>query len=76
MAPATIHGKIIDMKRMRNTPNGNPRWEVTILASDGVRYLVRSAPDSSLAGRLDNTEFRTTDHTFSVNKDGQLGLIV
>lgn len=65
----TITALVIDVKRMNNTPSGNPIWEVTLSVASaghpGVMQL-RTQPDSSLAGRIDNKEFREKPHIFEL----------
>lgn len=46
---ATIAGTLAAATRMRHSRNGNPRYSLTILATDGSLIALPTAPDSAVA---------------------------
>lgn len=70
---ATIRGKVTNLKRLRSSVNGNPRFEVTLTDEDGTTYTTATSPDSMLAYAIENAEYRDEHHTFYVNKLGHIG---
>lgn len=61
--------KIIEkLKRLNYTINGNPRWLVTF--TDGT--VLRTKPDSNIAGLIDNSEYRDVPLIVETNGRNQI----
>jgi hypothetical protein len=66
--PATVTGTIVILRRTSNTKNGNPNYTITL--DNGQSY--RLVSDSSLAGRINNSDFQDFLHTFTLNGHGRI----
>ena len=59
--------RIITLERIRNSTNGNPRWNVTYLTEDGNRGMAETAADAAFGYEIGNPGYRegsTVDITF------------
>jgi hypothetical protein len=66
MNPTTLTGvKIVSLKRLHNSVNGNPRW--LVLLDDGTE--ARTKPDAMLSYTIDNPEYRKVP--LAVRLDGR-----
>lgn len=59
---------IANLKRLRNTFNGNPRWEVTF--TDGT--VLRTKADSGIASVIENQEYRNTPLVVEISGRGTI----
>lgn len=64
--------RITGTKRLRNTVNGNPRWEV--MWDDGTSN--ESKPDSDLAFQLDSDNLKGKDLRVVIGKGGYIEVAV
>lgn len=66
MANIYVTGRIVALRRMRNSINGNPRFKIEFVCeSDAPKYspgylprFIPTAPDASFAYNLDSSEWR------------------
>ncbi len=75
----TITATIEKTTRLRNTRNGNPRWEVEVLTSTPGypgRTTFLLAADCSLGGRIENSEFRDVPHVYELDRYGNIARLV
>jgi hypothetical protein len=63
----TIRGRIVNLKRLRNSINGNPAWQITL--ENGLVFRTRK--DSMIAYAIDTLEYREGDVEFTL-QGGQI----
>ena len=68
---SSVTGRVIDVRPIGQTRNGNTTKQVTVRTAHGDEIL-RTAPDSSIAIAIGNTEFREADHEFWLNGHGRI----
>lgn len=71
-APHSVVGTLSTVRRIGNTRNGNGKFRVIVVTENLGEIVLDTSPDSTVAGRIDNTEFRTTPHRFTLNGRGQI----
>lgn len=64
----TFTGTVSGTQRLSNSPNGNPRYLVTV--TGGNTY--RTAPDSAVNYKITNEEFRQSPAVFTLNSRGEI----
>lgn len=67
----TVVGKVASTKYTSSTRSGNPRFLVDI-QGEGRTYRLPTVPDSSIAGRIENSEFREINHRFFLDSRGRI----
>jgi len=67
----TITGKITATRHAGNSGVGNPSFDIAVDTGHDVMILTTAA-NSSLAGSLENSNYRLTAHTFHLNKRGKV----
>lgn len=71
-APHSVVGTISTVRRIGNTRNGNGKFRVTIASVNMGDLVMDTAPDSSVAIGVGNSEYRETPHRFILNGRGQI----
>ena len=71
MKVSSITGVVTSTKRIGQSRNGNPSFDVTLY--DGVSTATyRTASDAALSYAIENSEYQGAPHTFSLDGDGRL----
>lgn len=68
---SAVRGRVIDVRPVGQTRNGNTTKQVTVRTASGDEIL-RTAPDSSIAIAIGNLEFREIEHEFTLNAHGRI----
>lgn len=70
----TVTGIVTATKRLRNSREGNPRYEVKLLTSDkNPNYQTyQIAADTTLGFEVDGKEYANHPHIFGLNGHGQI----
>lgn len=66
----TLRGQIQELRRLRSSANGNPRFEVTILLEDGTTRVLKTQPDASWSYEAENSDNRGVDLDFTLTSNG------
>ena len=53
--------RILELNRVRNSTNGNPRWEVLYLTADGNRGMAKTGADAAFGYEIGNPGYRVGD---------------
>ena len=72
MGNTTIVGKVTATQRMASSRNGNPRFMITIMTTEGEAVAHSTSPDASIAYGIENREYREQDHEFVINSKGSI----
>lgn len=67
-----VTGRVTNLKRMPSSPEGNPRWMVTLLRPTGDETKRKTVVNSQLAYDIEDERFRLVEHTFQVDRHGEL----
>jgi hypothetical protein len=73
MRNITVRGIVTNVANAVNTREGNPQMRVNITGDNGEEYEFLTAPDSQLAYRIGNPEYRDRAHTFYIDSNGRIG---
>lgn len=72
MSVSTVTGVVRLASRIGVTSMGNPMWRIVIEDANGSLGEFRLSANSSLAGAIDNSEFRERAHVFTLTRAGRV----
>lgn len=74
----TLNALVIDTRRVGQTANGNPTFDVTLSTpTQGYPGTVtmRTKADASINGLIENSEYREKPHVFRVERGRLAGIV-
>lgn len=67
-----LANRITELKRLKNSFNGNPRWEVTLEMIAGDPWVAKTSADSNIGCTIDNSEYRDRPVWVTFNGRGSI----
>lgn len=67
----TVRGRVVATERLHSS-QGNPRHRVVIEEPGGRQTVISTAPRSVIGYAITNPEYQESDHTFTINKHGNI----
>lgn len=67
-----VTGRVTSLRRMPSSESGNPRFMVTLARPTGDETRRKTVVDSTLAYEIEEERFALLEHTFIVDKHGEL----
>lgn len=67
-----LANSIMGLKRLKNSVNGNPRWEVTLEMMESAPWVAKTSADSNIGCTIDNSEYRDVPVWVTFNGRGSI----